>query len=584
MPRATTRFLKALIVFLPLAVTLLRDRKKFLIFGPKRKLTQEQRKARSKRLRSSFERLGTTYIKLGQLLSTRPDIVPTEYAEEMTKLQDEVPPDDYKHIEPILKEELGDPDEVFDYFRREAISGASIAQVHKASYNDEKVAVKIRRPKVKGLVEADLTVLDFLLPFAQMLVRIFGDRTHAESMEGLADDFELRIRQEMNFERERRMISEIRSNMQKDPKYNSWVCIPEPFDDVCTVKILTLSYEDGVKITNVEELRKRGHNTTELARRLEKIYLKMALIDGVYHGDPHPGNLAVNDEGQIVIYDFGMSGRLSSSLQDAFFDFYYSIGNEDPGGIMDAMIDMGILDPDIDRELMEEVLDVAIQDLSGDTVDEFRVQRLMEEIDNVMYEYPVRIPQHISLGLRVATISEGVCITLDPDFDFTVVVMEFFMEQGYTEKHIRGRIEKIWSGIEETIESIIKTPNKFEGGLEKVDRDEFEVGVDLESSREHIDRLGKRISYSIVAGSSLIGGSVLFAVGNSLAFPLFIFGLLVFYLVYKSFSYKIPLGPRYYATRHRTEGKNGSKRDYFRREKTDEENPNKPEKQERDRE
>ena len=145
-----------------------------------------------------------------------------------------------------------------------------------------------------------------------------------------------------------------------------------------------MEYIGGTKINEVEKLRRIGHDTERLARDLEKIYLKMTLVDGVFHGDPHPGNVAVDADGRIVLYDFGMSGRLSPSLQDTFVDFYLAASNEDAEGVIDAMIEMGTLDRDVDRDLMVEVIEIAIEDMSGGEVDEMRVQQLLNEVEETI--------------------------------------------------------------------------------------------------------------------------------------------------------------------------------------------------------
>ncbi|MDZ7688216.1 MAG: AarF/ABC1/UbiB kinase family protein [Halobacteriales archaeon] len=544
------RLFKAFFRFLPFALAYASDHKRWLVFGRSRDVTPEKQRERARKLKETLIGLGPTYIKLGQVLSTRPDILPRPYIDELVELQDDVPPAPYEAVERVVVDELGNPDDVFDTFERDALSGASLGQVHVAYYRGEKVAVKVRRPGVESLVRADLRVLNICLPVVRRVARVMGEEAHADSLEGLADDFERRIRQEMNYRRERSMLEEIRRNFEGDDR----VRIPRSYPEVSTERVLTLEYVEGIKINDVRRLEKFGHDTGEIAKNLEKAYLKMTLVDGVFHGDPHPGNLAVNADGQIVIYDFGMSGRLSPSLQDTLVDFYLSASNEDAEGVVDAMIGMGTLDRDVDRDLIVEVVEVAIEDYSGEDVDDIRIQQLMDEIEETIYEYPLRIPSYIALGLRVSTIVEGVCLELDPEFDFLGVAREFFIEEGYVQEAARGQVIEAWEEVREAFASALRTPAKFEKGLDKLGRDEVEVVVDVEDSREHIEKLGKRLSYALVASAAIVGAAVLTLSDTGLAPYLFGFGVVVLYLLRRSFKKRDKIrGPRYYATRHEKE-------------------------------
>jgi len=327
--------------------------------------------------------------------------------------------------------------------------------------------------------------------------------------------------------------------------------MPETYEGACSRRVLTMEYLGGVKINKVDKLRRIGHDTEQIARNLEKIYLQMTLVDGVFQGDPHPGNLAVDADGRIIIYDFGMSGRLSPSLQDTFVDFYLAASDKDAEKVIDAMIEMGTLDRDVDRDLMVEVIEIAIEDLSGGDVDDMRIQQLLDEIEETVYEYPLRIPSHIALGLRVSTIVEGVCLELDPEFDFLGVAREFFIEEGFVQKEARGRAVQAWEDMKETVRSMARTPSKFETSLDKIGRDDIEVVVDLEDSRKHVEKLGKRLSYALVGSASIVAAAVLAHGETGYAPYLAGFAVLVLYLLHRSFREKKGVvGPKYYAARH----------------------------------
>lgn len=495
------RFIRVTFHFFPLALEYLRDRRRFFIIGDSRDVTPEMRKRRAKRLLDSFITLGPTFIKLGQILSTRPDVLPREYIDTLSELQDTVPPAPYKDAKKVVEEELGGIDEVFDTFEPDAISGASLGQVHIAEYKGEKVAVKVRRPGVKELVEVDLRIIKLFLP----IVTHFINEGQAYSLRNLADEFDRVIHEEMDYHREARMLKEIKKNFREDRN----VVIPGTYDDVSTRRVLTLEYVGGIKITDVDAIRRQGHDPSRIARNLEKAYLRMILDDGVFHGDPHPGNLAVNERGQIVFYDFGMSGRVPPRMRTKIVNFYISVANRDAEGIMDALIDMGTLDPSVNKNTMIRVLEIVIEDLQGEEIEEWRVQQIINEVENTIYEYPFRLPPNMALVLRVATVLEGVCLQLDPDINFIDVAAEYLLEEDYLEEGVEKFIEDTRKQAEDTVKAAVRTPVKLEKVLDKIERNDLQVRAELRDTRSYIDRLGKRLAYSILAGTLVISASIL---------------------------------------------------------------------------
>ncbi|MDX1747805.1 MAG: AarF/UbiB family protein, partial [Halobacteriales archaeon] len=296
--RAYWRFVVVLYHFLPLLFGYARDRRRFLLFGPPRRVSSERRLDRAQTLLESLLTLGPTFIKLGQLLSTRPDVLPPEYIDVLSQLQDRVPPAPWAAAKPVLEDELGPVEEAFDDFQTEAISGASLGQVYRAELDGQSVAVKIRRPNIEPLVEADLRVIRWTVP----AISYFVDEARAFSLSNLADEFARVIREEMDYEREARMLSEIGENFADDPK----IAIPGVISERSSARVLTMEYIGGTKITDIEGLDELDIDRQAVAERLQRSYLEMIIEDGVFQADPHPGNLAVRPDGTIVFYDFGM--------------------------------------------------------------------------------------------------------------------------------------------------------------------------------------------------------------------------------------------------------------------------------------
>jgi len=527
--RAYRRFVVVAVQFLPLLVAYARDRKRFILFGSGRTVDTETRRRRARSLLESLLTLGPTFIKLGQLLSTRPDVLPPEYIEEFEELQDRVPPAEWTDAKRVLEEELGPVEESFDEFDTDAISGASLGQVHVAELDGEQVAVKIRRPGVESLVEADLWVISTLLP---LLMR-FVDDSRSFSMETLANEFSRVIRDEMDYRREREMLREIRANFEGDDRLR----IPDVYEDRSTDRVLTMEYVPGTKINDIDSLDDLDVDRTRLAETLQRVYLQMIVDDGVFHADPHPGNLAVQDDGTLVFYDFGMSDRVDPFVQEKIIDFYVAIARQDTDAVLDTLVSMGTLSPDADREVMSEVMELAIADARGEDIEQYRVQQIVTQIEDTLYEFPLRLPPNLALVLRVATVVEGVCVTLDPEFDFITVATEYLGEEGYIEEGVRDAVRDTGTQLSETTQSLFRVPPKLEDVLDTVERGNLEATVEFPNDPPMFRKLASRLIYGILLAFALPSTALLYLFASlqvTVVAAVLALGLVV--LLYRSFT------------------------------------------------
>ncbi|SDY38924.1 ABC1 kinase family protein [Halobellus clavatus] len=509
--RAYWRFFVVIRQFFPLIVAYSRDRRKYLLFGGSRQVDPETRSRRAEILLDSLLTLGPTFIKLGQLLSTRPDILPAEYIDVLSSLQDDVPPAPWDESKTVIEDELGPVDEAFDDFDREPISGASLGQVYTAKHEGDPVAVKIRRPGIEDLVEADLRVIRWSLP----IVRRFIGQGRAFSLENLADEFAKTIRQEMNYSREKRILAEIRDNFAD----NRQIRIPNPIDERSGPRVLTMEYLPGTKINDVEELDRKGIDRTELATTLQRVYLQMIVDDGVFHADPHPGNLAVDDSGRIIFYDFGMSGTVDPFIQDKIIDFYLAVANQNIDAILDTLIEMGTLSPEADRQVMGDVMELAIADARGEDIEQYRVQQIIEQVESTIYEFPLRLPRNLALVLRVATVVEGVCVTLDPEFDFISVATDYLQDEGYYEQTAREFVERGGEQLQETTRALFEVPPKLDSALDRVENENLTVNVRLEDENDVLSRLARRIVYGLFVAVGALSTSILYAFEGASVVP-----------------------------------------------------------------
>lgn len=527
--RTAGRFLRVTWDFLPLVLAVIRDRRRFIVFGGSRTPTVEEQRRRADILVETLLALGPTFIKLGQLLSTRPDVLPPIYIDRLAQLQDAVPPTPWSKTKATIEEELGPLDERFSAFDEEAISGASLGQVYRAAIDGQPVAVKVRRPGVTRRVAIDLRVLSVAVP---ILTR-FIDEARAFSLENLADEFATVIGEEMDYKRERRMLTEIRDNFAGDHT----VRIPAPIESHCTDRILTMEYVEGIKITDLDALDAAGIDRSTVAERLERAYLQMVLEDGVFHADPHPGNLAVDASGNIIFYDFGMSGRIPAQTRDEIIDFYLAVAERDIQGILDSMVELGTLSPTADRHLMGDVLELAIRDAQGEEIEDWRVEQIIARVESTMYEFPLRLPARLALVMRVATVAEGVCITLDPDFDFIEVATAFLTERGYREETVRRFTRETIQSVGDAGLAAVRSAPKAERLIDRFDQDQAFVRAGVEDPNDVLTRLALRIIYGIFAAAGIVAGSILYVdagMAPVVGIPLSLVALMII-LLWRSF-------------------------------------------------
>ena len=530
--RSYWRFFVVIRRFSPLIIAYWRDRRRFLLFGGSRDVDTATQRERADILLNILLTLGPTFIKLGQLLSTRPDILPPAYIEVLEDLQDDVPPAPWAESRRVLEDELGPIEETFDDFSEESISGASLGQVYTARYRGEDVAVKIRRPGIEELVEADLKAIRWSLP----IVRRFIGGGRAFSLENLSDEFAKTIREEMDYGREREMLEEIRANFEG----NDEIRIPRAYEEASGPRVLTMEYIGGTKISRIDDLDAAGLDRTAIAMTLQRVYLQMIVEDGVFHADPHPGNLAVDDDGAVIFYDFGMSGRVDPYIQEKIVEFYVAVARQDIDAILDTLIAMGTLSPEADRDVMGEVMELAIADASGEDIEQNRVNQIIEQVESTMYEFPLRLPRNLALVLRVATVVEGVCVTLDPEFDFISTATDYLGEKGYYEQTARGLAKDAGRQVQRTTEALFTVPPKADAFLDRANRGDLQVNVTIEDDTNVLDKLAMRIAYSLLLAVGVLSATILYSFAEEprLALVVLALALPLAIALYRSFRKK----------------------------------------------
>jgi len=481
--------------FVPFVWAWARDRKRFLVFGRSRSVSSDQRTQRARRLKATFVELGPAFIKLGQMLSTRPDALPREYIAVLSELQDRVPPESWSTVEPLLERELGGPvAERFDSFDTSPISGASLGQVYEAELDGERVAVKVLRPGIRERVESDLRVLETLTP----VLASGAEPGQAYTLENLSQEFAATIRREMDYAHEARMLQEIGVSFADADD----VAIPDVIESHTTDRVVTMTYVDGVKIDDVARIDELGIDRRALVERLEEVYIRMIVEDGRFHADPHPGNLAVQEDGTLVFYDFGMTGRLGQRTRDQLMEFYVGLATDDVDRVMDAFVAMGALDPAADRDVMAEAFEIVIEQFRGEDISEYRIEQLVGQFETQLYEFPMRLPRDLALVVRVTTVLEGVCRTLDPEFDFIEIITDYVMSEGMADASEAVR-EEVQQAVTSGARSLVRAAPKAEAALDTAQRGELLLETVLKDSDGLARSMAKRLLLGFVAAASV---------------------------------------------------------------------------------
>ena len=414
------RTIKVLFKLLPLIIALRKDRRNWVKTEGKNVDLEKYRKNARKVLKT-FISLGPVYIKLGQWLSSRADILPQPYMEELAKLQDDVPAAPFDKVKPIIENELGPIDQEFDSLDQNAVSGASLGQVYRGQVHGQQVVIKVKRPEIEKIVEEDLKVLKKILPVAMKFV----DPNLRFSAGAMLAQFIETIHEEMDYSMESSNLKTIKKNISK----NDRVRVPYVIDDHTTKNVLTMEYIPGIKVTNVEALDAKGIDRQKLVIDVHKVFFTMLLRHSIFHADPHPGNISVDDNGKLILYDYGMVGRLDEQTRLRLIRLYLALVEKDPPRTVNAMNDLGMLMPDFNRSIIEKGIDLSIRAMHGKKPDEMEVKALMELANKTMSRFPFMLPKHLALYMRMSSIIEGIYKTHKVDFKFVKVLKKILEEE-----------------------------------------------------------------------------------------------------------------------------------------------------------
>ncbi|UVI30446.1 ABC1 kinase family protein [Paenibacillus spongiae] len=454
-----------------------------------------QGKSVGERIRLLLEELGPTFVKLGQIASTRPDLIPPSILSELEHLQDHVPPFSYREASGIIEQELGLPvEDLFLQFSEAPLAAASIGQVHHAVLMDgTAVAVKVQRPHIQTLIETDLDILTDWARLAEH--RLEWARNYR--LRDIVDELGQALRAELDYTREARNAERFGSQSAR----LKHVRIPEVYWDYSTSRVLTMSYVEGIKLSDQEQLDRAGLDRRLLAELFATTILHQILVEGLFHGDPHPGNVLAQQDGGLVLLDFGMVGRLTPAMKKNFSSFVIALRNQSTKGVIRAISNMGVVPEDVDDELLYADVDQLREKYYKVPLDQISMGEAVHDLFTVALRHRIRIPSELTLLGKALLTMEGVVTALDPAFS-VFDVAEPFGKKLLLERLNPVQMLKKWlEDLPDYIDLLREVPLgvKQLTSLMRKGKVSVEITVpQLDALMKKMDRISNRLSFSIV--------------------------------------------------------------------------------------
>lgn len=409
------------------------------------------------KLRETFEQLGPTFIKFGQILSERPDIIPEKYCKELEKLQNEVPAFSFEKVEEIVEREI-DRSKI-EKIEEQPLAAASIAQVHRARLKTgEEVVLKIRRPGIEEQMEKDLDIITYLARKTDKHVDLGKNFLTAE-----AEEFASWTRQELNFRKEARNMEEFSENMADEED----IRVPDVYTDLTTEEVLTMEYVDSVKVDNVEAIRDMELDEEKIAKTGIRAFIKQILRDGFLHADPHPSNFKVTKDGKLLFLDFGMMTRIGKSTQKQLGFLMKYIGEGDAEKLLQVIVKMSSVENDADLDTLQQEIETELLELQGSTIEEHSISTTLIQLSAKSAKNGVYLPTKVTLIGKGILTMEGIGLKIYPDFEvqneFKTQVEKLLLKQNSPEKLLK----QLSFDLIENDDLLTQLPSKINRKLEE---------------------------------------------------------------------------------------------------------------------
>jgi ubiquinone biosynthesis protein len=472
-------------------------------------------------LADDLERLGPTYIKLGQLLSTRSDFLPPAYMEALQRLQDKIEPFTFGEVEEIITSELGVRlSKAFAEFDPEPIAAASLGQVHRAVLrNGRCVAVKVQRPNIREQIAADIEALEDIAEFVDKHTEA-GERVQ---FSGMLDEFRRSMVRELDYLQEAQHLAILRRNLQQ---FNL-IVVPEAVEDYTTSRVLTMDYISGRKITDLSPLARMEMNGDALGEQLFKAYLKQILVDGIFHADPHPGNVFLTYDGKLALIDVGMVGRVAPVMQENLLRLLLAVSEGKGEHAADIAIEMGTITEEFDRATYTREVSQLVAQQQSTTLAQLDTGRVVLEITRSASQNGLRLPPELTLLGKTLLNLDLVAEILSPDFDPNDAVRRHasdLMRQRLTKMLSPGNVVATMMELNDFVQHL---PSRLNRVFEKVANNELTLNVDAFDEvrlMEGMQKIANRITVGLIIAACVIGAALMLRIPSPwtiLGYPAF---------------------------------------------------------------
>lgn len=462
--------------------------------------------SRPERVRKALEELGPTFIKMGQILSTRPDMIPVDLIQELVKLQDNVPPFPYSEVTGIVESELKSPiKKIFQYFEEQPIAAASIGQVHKARLiNGEEVVVKVQRPGIRKTIEVDLEIILHLATLMEKHLEGWEIHRPVRIVEEFADTLE----KEIDYTGEASNLERFARQFKDEPT----VYVPGVYREATTARVLTMEYINGIKASSIERLENDGFEPKEIARRGADLIMKQVFIHGFFHADPHPGNILILPDNVICYLDFGMMGRIDRLSRENFADLVMSIVHRNEAKAADALLRLALWDEEPERKALEKDVADFMDRHFYRPLKELELGTLLHQLLSLSSKHGLRLPPNQFLMLKALSTVEGLGKMLDPDFDITKQAAPFVRRIQLERVHPRRIAGEMLDSGTEFMHLLKDIPGELREIIKQARQGKIKIEFEhrgLESMYSTHDRISNRLAFAIVLASLIIGSSLI---------------------------------------------------------------------------
>jgi predicted unusual protein kinase regulating ubiquinone biosynthesis (AarF/ABC1/UbiB family) len=479
----------------------------------RRGMNDETKAARRRQIavnvRETLLELGPTFIKVGQLFSTRADLFPTEFVEELSKLQDRVPAFSYEQVVAIVEADLGKSIKtLYRNLDPVPLAAASLGQVHRAQLQSgEEVVVKVQRPGLKKLFSIDLEILKGITRYFQN----HPDWGQGRDWMGIYDECCKILWEEIDYLNEGRNADTFRRNFRDA----DWVKVPRVYWRYASPRTLTLEYLPGIKISHYEALEAAGLDRRHIARLSAKAYLQQILEGGFFHADPHPGNLAVSPEGELIFYDFGMMGQVQSITREKLMGTFFGIAQKDADRVIQSLIELGALVPTSDLGAVRRSVQYMLDNFMDKPFEAQSIGAISDDLYEIAYGQPFRFPATFTFVMRAFSTLEGVGRGLDPEFNFMEVAKPFAMQLMNNESpsgNSGSLLDEISRQAMQVSNSALGLPRRLEDTLDKLERGDLKVRVRSSETDRLIRKLSGvhlSINYSLLVCTFTLSATIL---------------------------------------------------------------------------